>query len=148
MKTITITNDAFVSVDNTRTFEDKSLNELYVQDGEQAALTSKTVTDLCRQYGILTINVLEKHPLGHLSLAANYTDKKAFETITYEEVQAWTEEKNGIGERAEFTLSELKKFLSQVKEQMLRPDHSLQNTEGVELTQPLQTSDFDLTIVK
>lgn len=148
MKNPTIKNIAFISVDNTKTFEDKSLNELYVNEGEQVAFTSKKVVDLCKNYGILTINVLEKHPIGHISLAGNYKNKKAFDTITYDEVQARTEEDNGIGERAQFSLSELKKFLSEVGGQMLRPDHSIQNTEGVELTQPLQASDFDLEIVK
>lgn len=45
--------------------------------------------------------------------------------ITYEEVQERTEENNGIGERAQFTLAELKKFLSEVSSQMLRPDHGI-----------------------
>jgi len=148
MKTPALKNIAFISVDNTKTFEDKNLNELYVPEWEQAAFASKKVADFCKTYGILTINVLEKHPLGHVSLAANYKNKKTFETITHEEVQTWTEEDNGIAERAEFNLSELKKFLSEVRIQRLWPDHSIQNTEGVELTQPLQASDFDLTIVK
>lgn len=148
MKTLSLENSAFISVDNTRTFEDKNLDELYVPEGEQAAFTSKKVADLCKAYSILAINVLEKHPLGHLSLAANYKNKKAFDTITHEEVQARTEEENGIGKRAEFSLSELKKFLSEATEQILRPDHSIQNTEWVELMQPLEAADFDLTIVK
>ncbi|HBB04353.1 TPA: hypothetical protein DCZ39_05695 [Patescibacteria group bacterium] len=97
---------------------------------------------------MLTINVLEEHPIGHVSLAANYTDKNAFDCITYDEVKAWTEENNGIGERAEFTLPELKKFLSEVGSQVLRPDHSIQKTPGVELTPPLQASDFDIKIIK
>lgn len=148
METLSLNNSAFISVDNTRTFEDKNLDELYVPEGEQAAFTSKRVADICKTYGVLTINVLEKHPLGHISLAANYKDKKAYEDISYEEVQSWTEEQNGIRERAQFNLSELKKFLYEVKIQKLRPDHSIHDTEGVELTEPLQTSDFDLTIVK
>jgi nicotinamidase-related amidase len=139
---------AMISVDNIRTFEDASLNELYVTEGEQAASVTKNLLEACKYYKITTINVLEKHPLGHISLAANYKNKNPYDLITNEEVQTRTEEEHGIGERAQFTLSELKKFLSEVKEQRLRPDHSIQNTEGVELTQPLQTSDFDLEIVK
>jgi len=114
MKTTSLNNSAFVSVDNTRTFEDKGLNELYVAEGEQAAFASKKVTDICKTCGILTINVLEEHPLGHVSLAANYKDKNPFYLLTYDEVKDRTEEDNGIGERAEFNLSELKKFLSEV----------------------------------
>ncbi len=125
----TLVKNAFVSVDNTETFENKALDELYVQDGEQVALQSKQLADLCRAYGMLTVNVLEKHPIGHISLAANYKDKQPFDTITYEEVQSWTEEENGIGERAQFSLSALKKFLSEVKEQVLWPDHSIKDTQ-------------------
>jgi len=148
MKTIVLPTTAFISVDNTKTFEDKNLNELYVTEGELAAHASKKVADICNDYGIITINVLEEHPLGHISLAANYKNKNVFDLITYDEVQAWTEEENGIGERAEFTLSELKKFLSEVGSQKLRPDHAIEKTEGVELTQPLEESDFDIKIIK
>lgn len=139
---------AMISVDNMKTFEDASLNELYVAGGEQVARSTKKLLEACKYYKITTINVLEKHPIGHISLAANYKDKKVFDTITYEEVQTWTEEENGIGERAEFSLSELKKFLSEVKEQRLWPDHAVQGTEGVELMNPLESRDFDLEIIK
>lgn len=148
MKTISLKKSAFISVDNTKTFEDKSLNELYVPEWEQAAIASKKVAEACKRYGILTINVLEEHPLWHISLAANYKDKKAFDSIAYDEVKTWTEENNGIGKRAEFTLSELKRFLSEVWSQMLRPDHSIENTSWIELAEPLQESDFDIKIVK
>ncbi|MDR2541432.1 MAG: isochorismatase family protein [Candidatus Peribacteria bacterium] len=141
-------NTALLSVDNTKTFEDKNLNELYVAEGEQASLATKKAIELCKPYGITLINVLEEHPQGHVSLAANYTDKNPYDLLTYEEVSNWTPEENGIGERAEFTLSELKSFLAEVKAQMLRPDHSLEGTEGVELTEPLQESDFDLKVLK
>ncbi len=148
MKTISLNNSAFISVDNTKTFEDQNLNELYVKEWEDVAVLSKKILDLCKTYGMFTINVLEKHPLGHISLAANYKDKNVFDLITYEEVKEWTEENNGIGERAEFSLSELKKFLSEVGSQRLWPDHSIQNTEWVELMEPLKEAEFDLTIVK
>jgi nicotinamidase-related amidase len=141
-------NTALLSVDNTKTFENKTLNELYVAEGEQASLATKKAIELCKPYGITLINVLEEHPRGHVSLANNYTDKKPYDLLTYEEVAKRTPEENGIGERAEFTLSELKSFLAEVKAQMLRPDHSLENTEGVQLAEPLQESDFDLKILK
>lgn len=139
---------ACISVDNTKTFEDKNLNELYVNEWEKAAQATKELIEACRYYKITTINVLEEHPVGHISLAANYKNKNVFDLITYDEVQAWTEEDNGIGERAEFNLSELKKFLSEVGSQRLRPDHAIEKTEGVELTQPLEEEDFDLKIIK
>lgn len=139
---------AMISVDNTQTFENKDLNELYVSEGEQVAHQTKKIMEACKYYGITMINLLEEHPLGHISLAANYKDKQVYELITYEEVKDWTEENNGIGERAQFTLSELKIFLSEVGSQRLWPDHGIVNTQWVKLTQPLQESDFDVKIIK
>lgn len=139
---------ALISVDNTQTFENKDLQELYVQEGEQAAQGTKKIMEACAYYGITMINVLEEHPIGHISLAANYKNKQAFDMISYEEVKDWTDENNGIGERAQFTLAELQKFLSEVSSQMLRPDHGIVETQGTQLTQPLQESDFDIKIIK
>ena len=139
---------AFISVDNTQTFENKNLNELYVAEGEQAALATQEIIQLCKPYGITLINVLEEHPIGHVSLAGNYNNKNPFDLLTYEEVAQWTEENNGIGERAEFTLKELQSFLKEVGAQMLRPDHSIEHTQGVQLTAPLQESDFNIKVIK
>ncbi|MEI6673112.1 MAG: hypothetical protein WCL02_07515 [bacterium] len=87
---------ALISVDNTQTFENKDLNELYVHEGEQAAYGTKKIMEACMYYGITMINVLEEHPIGHISLAANYLDKKPFEMITFDEIKDRTEEDNGI----------------------------------------------------
>ena len=142
------TETTFISVDNTQTFENKNLNELYVNEGEQAALATKEAIQICKTFEIPLINVLEEHPIGHISLAANYKDKSQFYLLTYEEVADWTEENNGIGERAQFTLKELQSFLKEVGAQMLRPDHSIAGTQGVQLTDPLQESDFQIKVVK
>lgn len=139
---------AMISVDNTQTFENKDLNELYVNEGEQAAQATKKIIEACKYYGISTINILEEHPIGHVSLAANYKNKQAFDLLSYEEVKERTAENNGIGSRAQFTLAELKRFLSEVGSQMLRPDHGIVGTPWVELTQPLEESDFDQKIIK
>jgi hypothetical protein len=47
-------------------------------------------------------------------LAANYKNKKAFEMINYFEVADRTDEDNGLSERAEFTVNELKSFLKEL----------------------------------
>jgi len=148
MKRSDTKNIAFISMDNLKTFGKKALNELYVNEWEQVAQSTKELTESSRYFKILTINVLEEHPVGHISLAANYKNKNVFDLITYEEVKNWTEEENGIGERAQFTLSELKEFLSEVGSQRLRPDHAIEKTEGVELMEPLEEEDFDLKIIK
>ena len=148
LSTVNVKDIAFLSVDNTQTFENKNLNELYVNEGEQAALATKEAIQLCKSYKIPLINVLEEHPIGHVSLAANYKDKEPFYLLTYEEVAERTEENNGIGERAQFTLKELQSFLQEVGAQMLRPDHSIEGTQGVQLTEPLQESDFQIKVIK
>ena len=143
---------AMISVDNTQTFENKDLNELYVNQGEQAAHGTKKIMETCKYYGITMINVLEEHPIWHISLAANYKNKKQFEMINYFEVADRTDEENQLSERAQFTVDELKSFLKQLslqwKSQMLRPDHSIESTKWIELSEPLKESDFDLKIVK
>lgn len=143
---------ALLSIDNTQTFENKDLNELYVNEGEQAAHATKKIMEACKYYGITMINVLEEHPLWHISLAANYKNKKPFEMINYFEVASRTDEDNGLSERAEFTVNELKSFLKELslsgKSQMLWPDHGVANTQWVKLSEPLNESDFDLKVVK
>lgn len=144
---------AMISVDNTQTFENKELNELYVAEWEEAAKQTKKIMEACKYYGITMINVLEEHPLGHISLAANYKDKKPFDSINYFEVADRTDEENGLSKRAQFTVAELQTFLKELAtngtwSQMLRPDHGIVDTQWVELTQPLQESDFDVKIVK
>lgn len=143
---------AMISVDNTQTFENKELNELYVWEWEQAAYGTKKIMEACKYYGITMINILEEHPLWHISLAANYKNKKPFDSINYFEVADWTDEENWLSERAGFTVAELKGFLKEIslewKSQMLRPDHGIVWTQWVELSEPLKESDFDLKVVK
>lgn len=143
---------ALLSVDNTQTFENENLHELYVGEWEQAAHATKKIMEACKYYGITTINVLEEHPIWHVSLAANYKNKKPFEMINYFEVADWTDENNGLSERAQFTANELKAFLKELslkwKSQMLWPDHGVVNTQWVKLSEPLNESDFDLKVVK
>ncbi len=144
---------AMISVDNIQTFENKDLNELYVNEWEQAAYATKKIMEACKYYGITMINVLEEHPIWHISLAANYKNKKPFEMINYSQVADWTDEENGLSERAEFTVNELKSFLKELSlngkwSQMLWPDHSIESTKWIELSEPLKESDFDLKIVK
>ncbi len=144
---------AMISVDNTQTFENSDLQELYVNEGELAAHGTKKIMQACKYYGITMINVLEEHPIGHISLAANYKDKKPFDTINYFEVANRTNEENGLSERAEFTVAELQTFLKELAingtgSQMLRPDHGIAWTQWVQLSDPLNEKDFDLKIIK
>jgi len=47
-------------------------------------------------------------------LAGNYKNKKPFEMINYFQVADRTDEKNGLSERAQFTVTQLKDFLKQL----------------------------------
>ncbi len=94
MKNLDLSQVAVVSVDNTKTFEDADYQELYVSEGEQAAIASKAIMDLLRPYGALMVNVLEEHPQGHISFVTSYKDKQVFQSISYDEVKDWTAEEN------------------------------------------------------
>jgi nicotinamidase/pyrazinamidase len=148
MKTINLNHVAVISVDNTKTFEDASYKELYVQEGEQAAQATKKLIDLLQPYGALIVNVFEQHPRGHISFADNYLDKKPFDMIAYEEVKDWTEENHRLAPEAEFTVEELQSFLKEVGSQMLWPQHSKDRTDSAELMEPLKKDDFAITVIK
>jgi nicotinamidase-related amidase len=150
METISLKNSAFVSVDNTKTFEDKSLNELYVPEGEIAAIKTKEAADLCRKYGMLLINVFDKHPKGHISFASSYKNKKPFDFITLEEMQDWTEDNNGLSDKARFTVDQLKAYIENSPGQTIQvwPDHGKDRTESIDLMPPLTKEMFDLHIIK
>ena len=139
---------ALLSIDNTQWFENKSLNELYVNEWEQAAAVSKKVLDLCKSYNIKLINVFDNHPLWHILFAANYKNKKPYETVSFDEVKDWSNENNWIWDRAAFSLEELKTYLHTFWPQVLWPDHCIQKTQWAALMSPLKASDFDLHIPK
>ena len=139
---------ALLSIDNTQWFENKALNELYVREGEIAAKTTKEIVDLCKSYGIQIINVFDNHPLWHVLFAANYKDKKPYDSISFDEVSSWTEQDNWIWERAGFSLQELKAHLSWVWFEVLWPDHCIQWTQWASLMSPLSNSDFDINVPK
>lgn len=142
------TDVALISVDNTKTFEDKQLNELYVEWWEHAAKRTKKMVDYCNEIWVTTINVLEKHPKWHISFASSFEWKNPLDKVDYNEVSTWDETTNGLSESAWFTLNELKTYLKKEWEIILRPDHAKDRTESSDLMEPLQEDDFDLTIIK
>ena len=139
---------AVLSIDNTQWFENKELNELYVNEWEKAAEHSKEVIDMCREFWIRIINVFDNHPLWHVLFAANYSGKKPYDLISYDEVKDWTDEDNQIWSRAGFSLDELKLYLKDVSQEVLWPDHCIVNTQWANLNAPLIASDFDYNVPK
>lgn len=139
---------ALLSIDNTQWFENKSLNELYVNLWEQAAKFTKEIINLCKNYWIQIINVFDNHPLWHVLFSANYKDKNPYDMISLNEVNNRTEENNWIWQRASFSLEELKNYLSKAWPQVLWPDHCIQWTQWSSLMPPLTDSDFNIHIPK
>ncbi|MDR3168676.1 MAG: hypothetical protein LBU27_02770 [Candidatus Peribacteria bacterium] len=120
-----------ISIDNTQGFEDKALNELYVPEGEQAALATKKAIEICKLYGITILEVFDEHPEGHILFAGSYKNKQPYDMITYQEVSQRTPECNGIGENSQFTLEELQTFLQNApgQKETLRPYHNRRGTQ-------------------
>ena len=139
---------AVLSIDNIQWFENKNLNELYVNEWEMAAKVSKEIIDLCKAFGIRIINVFDNHPLWHVLFAANYKDKNPYDIISYDEISDWTELDNQIWDRAGFSVNELKSYLRGVWQEVLWPDHCIQGTQWSKLNPPLMDSDFDYEVPK
>lgn len=139
---------ALLSIDNTQWFENKSLNELYVNEWEEAAKSTKQIVDLCKKFGIQIINVFDNHPVWHVLFAANYKNKNPYDIISFDEIKDWTEQDNWIWNRAKFSLQELKNYLSDVWSEVLWPDHCIKWTQWASLMHPLTQSDFDIHIPK
>jgi nicotinamidase/pyrazinamidase len=73
------------------------------------------------------------HPEGHMSFASSYTGKKAFEILTYDELEAGEIQSPLI--QREALLSVLQKLPQ--KSQVLWPDHCVAGTAGAEIDKRL-----------
>lgn len=160
--TLDLSHTAFIAVDLSRTFTDKKLaeewlrktgitQELYVPGGEEATIKTKEIIDYVKHTRAILINIMEQHPLGHISLASSYVGKEIFSAITLEDIDTGKVTAKDIAAHARFTFEELKHHLqttSKRNSQTLWPDHSIIHTPGVELMQPLRDMDFDITLIK
>jgi nicotinamidase-related amidase len=142
---------AILSIDNTKTFEDKTLpEELYVPWGEIAAQNTEKILNIGKQYGALLINVFDKHAKWHISFASSYTNKNPFDYITYQEIQDRTDQDNWLSPSAQFSVDQLKKYLLNSPNQtnQVRPDHAKDWTESMDLMPPLTQEMFDIHLPK
>lgn len=160
--TLDLSHTAFLAVDLSRTFTDKKLaeewlhttgiiQELYVPGGEDATIKTKEIIDYVKHTRAILINIMEQHPLGHISLASSYINKELFSAITLEDINTGKITAKDIAPHAKFTFDELKYHLqhtSKRNSQTLWPDHSITGTPGVELMPPLRDMDFDITFTK
>gem|GEM_PF-6813234 len=119
--------------------------------GEEATIKTKEIIDYVKHTRAILINIMEQHPLGHISLASSYVGKEIFSAITLEDIDTGKVTAKDIAAHARFTFEELKHHLqttSKRNSQTLWPDHSIIHTPGVELMQPLRDMDFDITLIK
>ncbi len=90
----------------------------------------------------------EQHPRGHISLASSYVGSAPMALLTGATVATWTDARHCLAPNAQFTLADLKQYLSQVQVQMLWPDHALAGTAEAELHPALSESEFAFVQVK
>lgn len=95
-----------------------------------------------------TCATLDRHPLGHISLASSYTGIVEMYNLEYSTVQRWTKTKHRIAPHARFSLEELKSYLEKVGSQILWPDHALEGEVESELYHDLDEEDFSFVQVK
>lgn len=90
------------------------------------------------------------HPFGHISLASSYVGKAPFTPLTWEEVRGWNEAtpEKYLAPHAQFTIRELKIYMSIVKTQMLWPDHGLHDTEEAKIYPAFLPADYLFSQVK
>ena len=86
----------------------------------------------------------DQHPRGHISLASSYVDFAPMTPLAAD----WTEAHPHLAPHVQFTLADLKQYLTQVQVQVLWPDHAIAGTTEAELHPALSESDFAFVQVK
>ena len=72
---------------------------------------------------------LDRHPLGHISLASSYFSLPPMTLLDLDRIASWDRERNGIAGHAKFSFGELRAYLSKVGTQVLWPDHAIEGTK-------------------
>ena len=90
----------------------------------------------------------DQHPRGHVSLASSYVGSAPMTPLTGATVAAWTDARHCLAPNAQFTLADLKQYLSQVQVQVLWPDHALAGKAEAELHPALSESEFAFVLGK
>lgn len=140
-------NSIILSIDNTNSFLDPTLNEFYVPNSGHVAPTTKKLIQEAKKLWVQAINILEQHPAWHSSFASSYKNKAPFDWITIEELDEFGE--SLLSETASFDLELFKEYvISQWWRLQLRPDHCVANSKWAQLAPPLEESDFSKTIAK
>lgn len=157
------TDEAVIVVDYQNDFANPETGSLYVNSWEKITKPINEIVSETKSKGWIILTSRELHPAGHISFASNYINKEpiveAFKRgenpteknfITLKEVESWTKENNGIADKAEFSIEELKAYLSVQENQMdaVWPDHCVENTFWAEFYKDFDTSQIDIEIKK
>lgn len=133
MKQMTGSKEALIIVDYTGGFADKKLQELYVQGGEELAPIITEEIQNVKSRGGKIIATRDWHNREKLmNFALNYTEGKPFTSLTWDDVKDWTEEKNWLSPRAQFTVEQVQQEILKNGEIKLWWDHSIADTEWAE----------------
>jgi nicotinamidase-related amidase len=157
------TDEAVIVVDYQNDFANPETGSLYVNSWEKIATSINEVVSETKSKGWIVISSRELHPAGHISFASNYKNKEsiieAFKRgespseknfITLKEVESWTKQNNGIADSADFSIEELKAYLSVQENQMdaVWPNHCIDNTFWSEFYKDFDSSQVDIEIKK
>lgn len=155
--------EAVIVVDYQNDFANPETGSLYVNSWEKIAKPINEIVSETKSKGWIILTSRELHPAGHISFASNYIDKEpiveAFKRgenpneknfITLKEIENWTEQNNGISDTAEFTVEELKAYLSIQENQMdaVWPDHCVENSFGAKFYKDFDSNQVDIEIKK
>ena len=91
---------------------------------------------------------LDKHPIGHISLASSYAGLAPYAQLAADEVARWTEADNRLAARARFGLADLQDYLSKVRVQTLWPDHGIFGTAEANLHPGLAGRNCRIVLLK
>ncbi len=127
---------ALIPVDYENGFAHPKERELYVAWWEELAPYIINTIQETKRAGWLIIPTRDMHPEWHISFVTSFVwkepltdalkswkDPSAKNFITYEEVQDWTEENNGLSKTATFSVEELKVYLEIAGTQAMWPEH-------------------------
>lgn len=122
--------------------------ELWVEGGWFLAQRINELMKETRSAWGLIIGTRDWHPQWHMSFASNYQWKDPFTPVTYDETVNWIPEKLKLQNSAEFTVQDLETETWATWDQMLWPDHCVENTPWAEYHKDLDTSLIDHHIIK
>jgi nicotinamidase-related amidase len=148
---MTHTDNALIVVDYQKGFiplEEWGTWELPVEWGWLLAPRINELMNETRTQWGLIIGTRDCHPQGHMSFASNYKWKNPFETVDWDEVVNSLPKKLELEDTANFNLADLQVEFWAKWNQMLWPDHCVENTPWAEYHDELDTTLIDHHIIK